>query len=727
MTVASPTATRHAIRINDQWVEAQRGETVLQAALRAGIPFPNSCRVGGCGTCRCRLAEGEVRELTESGYLLSGKEIDEGVILACQTVPRSALVIEVEFAPTGVAGSVIAQEKLTHDITRLLVQCDAPVNFRAGQFAMLQLQGLEGVSRSYSFASPPRADGQVEFFIRKVDGGQFSTAVNEQNLLGRAITVGGAQGNFWLRDGSEPLLLVAGGSGLAPVLALLEDAVMRGVSRKATLVFGAREARDLFALDRVAAIAAAWHGEFTFVPVLSASTKDQAWQGRKGLVTDVLPEFAGSPVHGYVCGPPAMVDAVEAVLRQHGVEASHIHADRFLTQADASRPTGATLEADSKIAGFLDYAKYGLFNLVGLFSAAALLGGGWYTTVGFLMVIFAYVLGDAVSGDDTRTPHFRHPWVLTVQLWFALPLMCLIAFASVWSVSSSDVLGFGAGLGSLLGIDLLAAREATTFGHHVFGWLLTGLMIGFVGTVPAHELTHRTWDRMSMGVGRWLLAFSFDTSFSVEHVYGHHRYVSTTADPATAPRGRNVYAHIVLSTVKGNVSAWRIEAERLAKRRHSVFSWHNVVLRGYVMSVALVLAAFAIGGWVAAVFFIACGIWGKSTLEIVNFMEHYGIVRNPDTPVQPRHSWNTNKRATSWTMFNLNRHSHHHAQGEVPFHELKPMPEAPVMLGGYLTTLLLTLVPPLWRTLMRSKLQEWDRHYATPEERTLAAAAEARR
>ena len=93
--------------------------------------------------------------------------------------------------------------------------------------------------------------------------------------------------------------------------------------------------------------------------------------------------------------------------------------------------------------------------------------------------------------------------------------------------------------------------------------ILTGLMIGMVGTIPAHELTHRTWDRVSMLIGRWLLAFSFDTVFSIEHVYGHHRYVSTEEDPATAPRGRNVYAHIVASTVKGNVSAWHIERRRL--------------------------------------------------------------------------------------------------------------------------------------------------------------------
>jgi alkane 1-monooxygenase len=97
-------------------------------------------------------------------------------------------------------------------------------------------------------------------------------------------------------------------------------------------------------------------------------------------------------------------------------------------------------------------------------------------------------------------------------------------------------------------------------------------------------------------------------------------------------------------------------------------------------------------------------LWGKALLEIVNYMEHYGMVRVPGEPVQPRHSWNTNRRISSWSMFNLTRHSHHHAAGEVPFHALRPMPDAPQMAGGYLTTILLALLPPLWHRLMTPRV-----------------------
>jgi len=374
----------------------------------------------------------------------------------------------------------------------------------------------------------------------------------------------------------------------------------------------------------------------------------------------------------------------------------------------------------------LHYLKYFLFHGVGLMAALAILAGGAWITFGLIAVLVIYLVGDAICGDDTSTPQFKHPGILTVQLWLALPLLAFIVFSALWSFSSGDFLGFGAALTQLTGYDLIAARDATFAGHYVSTVLITGLMIGMVGTIPAHELTHRTWDPISMLVGRWLLAFSFDTIFSIEHVYGHHRYVSTTEDPATAPRGRNVYFHILASTLKGNVSAWKIEQKRLKRKGHSLFGWHNAVLRGHLMSVLLVVAAYVIGGWQTALFFTACALWGKALLEIVNYMEHYGMVRNPATPVQPRHSWNTNKRISSWTMFNLTRHSHHHAQGEVPYQDLKPFPDAPMMVGGYLTTIIVAMIPPLWHRLMTPKVLDWDQRFATDEERLLAIQANAR-
>ena len=732
MPMFAPPSLRTTAHINGRSIDVERSETLLQAALRQGIDFPNSCRVGGCGTCKCQLQDGRVKELTESGYLLSRDEIDAGFILACQSVPQTDVRVAVELAESGpmrkVGGRVTGREHLTRDITRLQVQLDEALPYRAGQFAGLEMDGVGGTPRSYSFATPASGSGAVTFFVRKVTGGRFSSLVNDEDIIGRTVTLHGPQGNFWLRPGTAPLLFIAGGSGLAPILALLREAVAAGETRQATLLFGARSQQDLYALEQIATIAREWRGTFRFVPVLSEEPVDSTWTGARGLVTDLVPGSLAPGAHAYLCGPPAMIDSAATMLQASGIPPESIHCDRFVTHQEAARqepvaaPTG-TASATTDDAGLLHYLKFFGFHAVGLFTVAALLAGGPLIGAGLLAILAFYIGGDMISGDDTTTPTYRHPQILTAQLWLALPLVALIAFAAVWSIAPGDPLGFGAWVSGWSGHDVLAARAGSTFLDHVATVLLTGLMFGVIGTITGHELTHRTWDKVSLIVGRWLLAFTYDTNFSIEHVYGHHRYVSTTLDPATAPRGRNVYFHIVASTIKGNVSAWKIERDRLAKKRLGLWSWHNAVLRGQAMSLLLLAAAWAMGGWRTALFFSACALAGKATLEIVNYMEHYGIVRDPATPVQPRHSWNTNRRISSWTMFNLTRHSHHHAQGEVPYHELRPMPEAPMMIGGYLTTIAVALIPPLWHALMTPKVIAWDRDFATDAERELARRA----
>ena len=699
---------------------------------RPSWSVPSSCRVGGCGTCRCKVKAGQVKELTETGYLLTAEEIDQGYVLACQSVPETDVHIELDLSHAserGVAGTVVGQAQVTHDITRLTVQLEQPLPYKAGQFANVAIEGLPGVVRSYSFAGPSHRDGKVDFLIRKVAGGQMSSFVNDEDVLGRTVYVHGPHGDFHLRAGDAPLLFVAGGSGLAPILAILKEAIAAGVTRPATLLFGARERRDLYALDEIEEIAREWKGEFRFVPVLSDAEGDTSWTGACGMVTEKIPELLQRRTRSYLCGPPAMIDAAIELLVEQGVRRRNIYFDRFTTQADivasaeGETVPSAALEPPRRTAGLLHYLKYFAFHGIGMLSISAILLGGEVATRGLLTVLALYMVGDALLGDDRSTPKFRYPGVLTVQLWAALPILTGVVFAALWSVSPGDPLGAGALVERLTGTDVLALRDATGFGGHFSIFALTGLMIGMLGTITAHELTHRTWDPISMVVGRWLLAFSFDTNFAIEHVYGHHRYVSTVQDPATAPRGRNVYHHIVASTVRCNISAWKIEVERLRKKRLPIFSQHNAVIRGQLMSVAIMAAAFAIGGWQTLGYFIVCGVWGKSLLEIVNYMEHYGMVRDPAAPVQPRHSWNTNRRVTSWTMFNLSRHSHHHAQGEVPYQDLKPYPDAPMMMNGYLTTIIVAMIPHLWHELMTPKVNAWDRDYASADELTLAAAA----
>lgn len=372
------------------------------------------------------------------------------------------------------------------------------------------------------------------------------------------------------------------------------------------------------------------------------------------------------------------------------------------------------------------YLRHLLFHALGLAVAAALVAGGVWITLGLMGLVALFVLGDALLGDDLSTPRIDHPGWLTAQLWLALPLLLGIVFIATWGVSPGDPLGFGKAVQAVTGYDALAAREGTAWFHRVSAVLLTGLMIGTIGTIVAHELVHRAWDPVSMLLGRWLLAFSFDTAFAIEHVHGHHRRVCTPADPATAPRGRSAWTHILVSTWQGQRSAWHIECARLRRHGHRVLSLHNAMITGALMSATLLAAAWAMGGAAAVLFFVCAGLWGKALLEIVNYMEHYGLVRDPAGPVQPRHSWNTNRALSCWALFNLPRHAHHHARGSVPFHALQPMPEAPAMLGGYMFTLLVAMLPPLWHRWMTPRLLQWDAQHANAAERELARQANAR-
>ncbi len=367
----------------------------------------------------------------------------------------------------------------------------------------------------------------------------------------------------------------------------------------------------------------------------------------------------------------------------------------------------------------MHYSKYGLFHLLTIVSiVAAILWGDaiyWAYAATTLFITF----GDALLGDDTSTPEYQYKAILDGLLFAALPLTFVLFIVSMWYQSSADPFGLGQWVQNSLNYDMFAARANSSFAHTVVAVLYLGLMISTMATVTAHELIHRTWSPISVCCGRWLLALSFDANFAIEHVYGHHKHVATPTDPATAPRGRNVYQHIFYSTWHGNVSAWRIERARLARLGFGAFSWRNLCLRGYAMSLMIMAMALFMSGLSGLMFFVCVGLVAKAMLEIVNYMEHYGLVRVPNKRVEPRHSWNTNRKVSSWALFNLARHSHHHAHGQLAFYKLKPFSQSPQMISGYLATMALTLIPPLWFKLMKKPLEDWDNHFASTEERAI--------
>ncbi|MCG6864346.1 MAG: 2Fe-2S iron-sulfur cluster binding domain-containing protein [Thiogranum sp.] len=336
-------------------VLVKAGDNLLKSALNAGLRWPHDCRVGSCGTCRCTLKQGKVKELSDFAYVLSQEELQSGMILACQAALRSDVVVEVDLIEDSAETvavksheSVIHSVKpLTHDIVELVIKAaDAfPRTARAGQYAELAVAGIDR-PRSYSFARAPENESEREatFFIRRVPGGEFTEWLFAENRAGEAVLVTGPYGAFWLRPGDGPIVCVAGGSGLAPVKALLESALNAGTERRVLFLFGARTRNDLYCLDVMERLGREWKCEFEFVPVLSDEPGDSDWEGARGMVTDYLKQayvdtgkIDLSHSQAYLCGPPPMVDAAAALMGAAGMTKEDIHFDKFL---DASSMPG---------------------------------------------------------------------------------------------------------------------------------------------------------------------------------------------------------------------------------------------------------------------------------------------------------------------------------------------------------------------------------------------------
>jgi hypothetical protein len=375
------------------------------------------------------------------------------------------------------------------------------------------------------------------------------------------------------------------------------------------------------------------------------------------------------------------------------------------------------------------YLKGWLMPMLGIAFFLMLIKGGWWMWAPFVAALVFFIGADRfLPRDVSEPPRLQLSALLNLPLYLMLPLLTLLNFTVMWMFGSGDFLGYGAWVQSHLGIDLFAGRAATTSWMQWAGCIVTvGLLNAVGGTVTGHELTHRTGSPFDLFMGRWLLAFTCDTSFAIEHVYGHHVQVGTPADPATALRGESFYQFTVRSTIKGYTHAFKVERARLKKLGKSV--WNPVAspfLRGNLENLFMFVAAYVIAGWAGVGFWAVLAFVGKQYLEITNYFEHYGLVRVPGEPVQPRHSWNSNHWASTNVLFSLARHSHHHAEGEAPYWTLYAYPTAPMLPNGYLSMLLIALVPPWFKKIMTPALNEWDDKQASPAERRLAKAASER-
>ena len=333
------------------------------------------------------------------------------------------------------------------------------------------------------------------------------------------------------------------------------------------------------------------------------------------------------------------------------------------------------------------------------------------------------VLGDIFLGEDDSIQKYTYPRLLNLPIYMNLPLLLILVFTTIFIFSNHSNTWLIHLFNSYLHIDLLQIKNSATLLDQFSFLAMTSLFIGTMGTVPGHELTHRKKNTFDMFIGNWLLALSWDCTFAIEHVYGHHKNVGLSSDPATAKRGENIYAFILRAIKNEHRDGWLIEFDRMKRRGLKPFGYQNKMIIGYLRSLSITIGAFFISGLVGMLFYLLCAFIAKSLLEAINYSEHYGLVREPGKPVYPKHSWNSNHVMSSIYLYNVTRHSAHHERTNLKYWELGAYPDAPMMPQGYLSMLFLAiLLPFVYHKIMAKKLIVWDEIHATPAEVKIAMA-----
>lgn len=321
-----------------RFIEANPTETVADAAFRQGINVPLDCRDGACGTCKCFAESGQY---TMGDYIedaLSEDEAEQGYVLTCQMratsdcvvrIPASSAVCRTQQASFDAAISDV--RKLSDSTISLTIEGEAlnKLAFLPGQYVNLKVPGSDQ-TRAYSFSSMPR-DGKVSFLIRNVPGGLMSSFLTGLAKTGDTMTLAGPLGSFYLRDIKRPLLMLAGGTGLAPFTAMLEKIAEQGSPFPMHLIYGVTNDSDLVDMDKLEAFAARIPN-FTFTACVANA--DSAYP-HKGYVTQhIEPKHLNDgEVDIYLCGPPPMVEAVSQFIRERGLQPSNFYYEKFAASA----------------------------------------------------------------------------------------------------------------------------------------------------------------------------------------------------------------------------------------------------------------------------------------------------------------------------------------------------------------------------------------------------------
>lgn len=323
--------------------ECEQGDTLLRAALRHGIGLSYECNAGSCGSCKIQLVNGELEDLYPDAPGIRPRDRDRGKCLACQNVPQGNCQIVARVsnayltrhAPARMAARLTSMRDITHDIREFCFQTDSPARFLAGQFAMIQLPGVSS-PRAYSMSNVANEGGYWKFMVRRLSRGIASNVLFALEK-GAKVEVDGPFGLAYLREDSErDIVCIAGGSGLAPMVSILDAAATHEVVRRrgAWLFYGGRAPRDVPAVSQFLCShrlerGLEWHPVIS-VPELADCTN---WQGEVGMVHDLLPKklpLALANYEYYFAGPPPMIEATVRMLAvENKVPQAQLHFDRF--------------------------------------------------------------------------------------------------------------------------------------------------------------------------------------------------------------------------------------------------------------------------------------------------------------------------------------------------------------------------------------------------------------
>jgi CDP-4-dehydro-6-deoxyglucose reductase len=341
---------RITLKPSERHFDVAADETLLNGAIRAGIGLPYGCKDGACGSCKSRLLDGRVLHGAHAEKALSAAEEAQGLVLTCCATPQSDCVVEArsvagagEHPVVKLPGRILSLERLAADVMRLRVQLPAnqAFSYHAGQYIEFILR--DGSRRAYSMANAPHQLGtppSIELHIRHMPGGLFTDQVFSTVKEKDIVRMEGPFGSFFLReDSAAPIVLLASGTGLAPIKALVERMQQQGITRPTVLYWGCRSRADLYLNDWAEATAAAMPN-LRYVPVLSEPRAEDGWGGRTGLVHEAvmadLPDLSAHQV--YACGAPVMVEAAQRdFIARCGLPEDAFFADSFTSAADKAR------------------------------------------------------------------------------------------------------------------------------------------------------------------------------------------------------------------------------------------------------------------------------------------------------------------------------------------------------------------------------------------------------